>query len=289
MWQEIEQQIRQVTGSTFRVDARRSVGGGSINQAYCISDGSQHYFVKLNQASKIAMFEAEAQGLQALRQTNSIGVPQPLCWGTTSGQSYIVLEWMELGQGNAEAWSTMGQQLAIMHRSVSEEGFGWHRQNTIGDTPQVNPWTEDWGQFFAEHRIGYQVQLAQRRGGNLAQAETLIEQIPAFLNRHHPQPALVHGDLWSGNAAFDAAGQPIIFDPAVYYGDREVDLAMSELFGGFPRSFYQGYEREYSLPPGYEQRKICYNLYHILNHFNLFGGGYAYEAQHMIEQVLAIC
>ena len=288
MWTVIQRHIRQATNSAFTVENHCSIGGGSINQAYRVSDGQQHYFVKLNQAHKLAMFEAEAQGLQALRQTDTLRVPQPLCWGATSDHSYLVLEWLNLGPGSAQSWSEMGQQLARLHRRVSDQGFGWHGQNTIGDTPQVNPWTEDWGQFFANHRIGYQVQLAQRRGGHFAQTTVLMERLSALLNRHSPQPALVHGDLWSGNAAFDREGQPVIFDPAVYYGDREVDLAMSELFGGFPRSFYQGYEREFPLVPGYEQRKICYNLYHILNHFNLFGGGYGSQAQQMITQILAM-
>ncbi len=287
IWAEIQNQIGQALGKEFVIRDRRSVGGGSINQAYQISDEHQQYFVKINQASKVAMFEAEAVGLREMRDSQSIRVPQPLGWGTADGQSYIILEWIPLGQGNSQTWFAMGQQLAAMHRQAHDRGFGWHQNNTIGDTPQRNPWTEDWGEFFAEHRIGYQLQLAQRHGGQFRQGEALLDKIPALLAHHRATSSLVHGDLWSGNAAFTQAGEPIILDPATYYGDREVDIAMTELFGGFPQAFYQGYQEAWPLAEGYQQRKTLYNLYHILNHFNLFGGGYASQAQRMIEQILA--
>lgn len=287
MWETIQEQIQQATQRAFRIQDRRSVGGGSINQAYRISDGSQHYFVKLNQASKVAMFEAEALGLREMGQAQAIRVPQPLCWGTAAGQSYIVLDWLALGSGAKADWDLMGQQLAKLHRTSSEQGFGWLQSNTIGDTPQMNPWTDDWGSFFTEHRIGYQLRLAQRRGGRFSQADAVLNAIPQILSDHYPQPSLVHGDLWSGNAAF-ADGEPVILDPAVYYGDREVDIAMTELFGGFPRAFYQGYHEAWPLEGAYQQRKTLYNLYHILNHFNLFGGSYGSQAERMMDQVLGM-
>ena len=286
MWDDIQQHIRDVTGTGFTLGDRQSVGGGSINQAYQISDTHHQYFVKLNQASKVAMFEAEARGLEDITQTHSIRVPKPLCWGSTSGHSYIVLEWLDLGYGNTQSWDIMGRQLAAMHQTVSTQGFGWCQNNTIGATPQLNPWTQDWGTFFTEHRIGYQLKLAQRRGRQFSRASRLLEIIPQRLS-HQPQPSLVHGDLWSGNAMVTTTGKPIILDPAVYYGDREVDIAMSELFGGFPPAFYQGYQAVFPLEQGYKQRKTLYNLYHILNHFNLFGGSYASQAERMIDQVLA--
>jgi fructosamine-3-kinase len=282
MWQSIQDQIQQVTQTPFSIENCRSVGGGSINQAYQISDGCQHYFVKLNQASKVAMFEAEALGLREMAQ--AIRVPRALCWGTAEGQSYIVLEWLDLGSGSQTGWKQMGQELAAMHRQVSQRGFGWHQSNTIGDTPQMNPWTSDWGTFFAKHRIGYQLRLAQRRG-HFSQAAAVLGAIPEILAMHNPQPSLVHGDLWSGNAAF-SQGKPVILDPAVYYGDREVDVAMTELFGGFPQEFYQGYHEIWPLDRAYQQRKVLYNLYHILNHFNLFGGSYGSQAKRMMDQVL---
>lgn len=222
-------------------------------------------------------------------ETQSIRVPKPICCGTQGNSAYIVLEWLELGGSNNQPWEEMGRQLAAMHRwnpPISERRFGWRRNNTIGSTPQINTWTENWGDFFAEHRIGYQLKLA-RRGGSFDRGERLLAIIPELLRDRQPQPSLVHGDLWGGNAGFTAQGEPVIFDPAAYVGDREVDLAMTELFGGFPKAFYRGYNEVFPLDPGYERRKTLYNLYHILNHFNLFGGGYASQANRAIAQILS--
>ncbi|MEB3338878.1 MAG: fructosamine kinase family protein [Leptolyngbyaceae bacterium] len=280
--------IAQATGQDFQGSSRRSVGGGCINQGYAFGDDQSTYFVKLNQASGLAMFEAEALGLKQMYATATIRVPQPICWGVVANSAYLVLEWLELGRGNGQAWETMGQQLAALHQVANPvPGFGWDRNNTIGSTPQINPWTRDWAEFFAQHRIGYQLQLARRRGGHFPKQTVLLAAIPELLAGYHPHPSLVHGDLWSGNAAVTQAGEPVIFDPALYVGDREVDLAMTELFGGFPPEFYRGYNAVFPLDPGYPQRKTLYNLYHILNHFNLFGGGYESQANRMIEQILA--
>jgi fructosamine-3-kinase len=164
--------------------------------------------------------------------------------------------------------------------------FGWDINNTIGSTVQINNWTANWAEFWAEHRIGYQLQLARRRGGNFSQGETLLAAIPKLLEGYKPQPSLVHGDLWGGNASVTAAGEPVIFDPAAYWGDREVDIAMTELFGGFSPAFYRGYNEVWLLDSGYEKRKTLYNLYHILNHFNLFGGSYESQANQMIDRIL---
>lgn len=286
MWNQIAAEISQATGHPFQLLHRRSVGGGSINQAYAISEGDRAYFVKLNQASQIAMFEAEALGLQRIAQTQTIRVPQPICWGVAEPSAYLVLEWLALGYGDQSAWEKMGHHLANLHRVTGSHGFGWERDNTIGSTPQVNSWTEDWVDFFTEHRLRYQFRLAQRRGGHFPQQERLLATVPQLLARHEPQPALVHGDLWSGNAAVTQQGEPVILDPAVYFGDREVDLAMTELFGSFPAPFYQAYEATFPLEPGYLQRKILYNLYHILNHFNLFGGSYERQANQMISSLV---
>jgi fructosamine-3-kinase len=239
------------------------------------------------------MFEVEALGLKALAESGVLRIPRVLGTGTTDRHSYLILEWLELGAGRgsggsdaSSAWQQLGQNLARLHRQSIGPAFGWQQQNTIGSTPQPNPWTESWLVFWQQQRLGFQLQLGQRRGGHFPRQEELMAALPRLLGGHHPQPSLVHGDLWSGNVGFTPAGEPVIFDPAVYYGDREVDLAMTELFGGFPAGFYQGYRREFPLEPGYERRKVLYNLYHILNHFNLFGGSYLSQANRMIEQVL---
>jgi fructosamine-3-kinase len=286
MWNQIADQISQVTGQPVQIAQRRSVGGGSINQAYVISGGTSAYFVKLNQASKVAMFEAEALGLKQMAASQTIRVPQPLCWGTAEQSAYLVLEWLDLGYGSDQSWATMGRNLAAMHRVTSDQGFGWLQNNTIGETPQINAWTESWLEFWTEHRLGYQFRLANRRGGHFPLQNQLLAALPDLLAGHEPQPSLVHGDLWSGNAAVTQPGEPVIFDPATYFGDREVDLAMTQLFGSFPANFYQAYQDAWPLPSGYAQRKILYNLYHILNHFNLFGGSYASQANQMIATLL---
>ena len=296
MWTQIAARITELTGEEFQINNRRSVSGGCINQGYAISGDTGTYFVKLNQASQVQMFEAEALGLKQMLETKTIRVPKPIGFGTAADFAYIVLEWLELGGGsNTQSWEEMGRQLAAMHQatpsqsSLGTEGierrFGWNQNNTIGSTPQINTWTSDWAEFFAEHRLGYQFKLARRRGGHFPQQERLLAIIPKLLD-HQPQPSLVHGDLWGGNAAVTTSGEPVILDPATYVGDREVDIAMTELFGGFPAAFYRGYNEVWPLDDGYKQRKTLYNLYHILNHFNLFGGGYASQANRMIEQIL---
>jgi fructosamine-3-kinase len=304
MWDKIAGHISETTGETFSLDNRHSVSGGCINQGYSISSSSRAYFAKINQASQIAMFEAEALGLQQMRATQTIRVPEPICWGTEGNSAYIVLEWLDLGsRGGERAWEEMGHQLAAMHKytppsppllrggeernsTLLGKVFGWDINNTIGSTVQINNWTANWAEFWAEHRIGYQLKLARRRGGHFPQGERLLEVIPELLAGHEPQPSLVHGDLWGGNAGVTSAGEPVIFDPAAYFGDREVDIAMTELFGGFSAQFYRGYNQVWPLEVGYDQRKTLYNLYHILNHFNLFGGSYESQANQMINRIL---
>jgi fructosamine-3-kinase len=285
MWHDIAAHISQVTGQVFKGTHQRSVGGGSINQAYALVDGTQPYFVKINQASRFTMLEAEARGLQQILATQTIQVPRPICWGTTGESAYLVLEWLDLGYGTHRSWQEMGQKLAAMHRVTSDKGFGWEWNNTIGSTPQINIWTRSWVEFFTEHRLRYQFQFARRHGGYFPDQDQLLGAIPEILADHHLQPSLVHGDLWSGNAGATKLEEPVIFDPATYFGDREVDIAMTELFGSFPSDFYRAYNEAFPLDPGYKRRKILYNLYHILNHFNLFGGSYEHQANHMIASL----
>lgn len=286
MWQQITEAITKATDKPFQIDDTRSVGGGCINQCYKISSNNTSYFVKLNRATQLEMFIAEAVGLQQMYDTQTITIPKPICWGTVNDSCYLVLQWLDLGSGNGKAWELMGSQLAQMHKQGTSDRFGWDRDNTIGSTPQINPWGDNWSTFFAEHRIGYQLKLAKRKGGSFPDTNEVIAVIAEKLADRNPQPSLVHGDLWSGNAAVTADGEPVILDPATYYGDREVDIGMTEVFGGFPKAFYQGYNQTWQLDDGYQQRKTIYNLYHILNHFNIFGGGYGSQAQRMIKQIL---
>jgi protein-ribulosamine 3-kinase len=289
LWPAIAEHISATTGTPFKPKSPRTVGGGCINATYVLDDGERSFFVKTNSADKAAMFAAEAAGLAEIAHAKAIRVPLPVCHGTSGAYTYIVLEYIALGAGKGQTALRLGEQLAALHRTRAAQ-FGWKMDNTIGATPQPNPWMNDWIDFWGEQRLVFQLQLAARkglRGAVQGKGERLVEALPHFFAGYRPQPSLLHGDLWGGNWGADGAGDPVIFDPAVYYGDREADIAMTELFGGFPAGFHDAYADAYPLDPGYETRKILYNLYHILNHFNLFGGGYGSQAEHMIDRLLA--
>jgi len=286
-WQAIAADLSRATGSPFPVSRAEPTGGGSINRAFRLDGRGRRFFVKLNSAGRLGMFEAELAGLMELAATKAVRVPAPICCGSDALHSWIVLEHLELGNGT-DGLAALGAQLALMHQRTAAN-FGWNRDNTIGSTPQHNEWRSDWIVFLREQRIGFQLQLAQRNGygGRLqSSGETLLAGLDAFFAGYRPQASLLHGDLWGGNAAVLADGEPAIFDPAVYYGDREADLAMTELFGGFPPAFYRGYEDAWPLDPGDRVRKRLYNLYHLLNHLNLFGGSYLAQAQDAIDWLL---
>ncbi len=286
MWTQIARHIAQTTEKPFEIEKSHPVSGGCINQGYAVSGNGLIYFVKINQANQEAMFAAEALGLKQIHATKTIRVPEPICWGIAEKSSYLVLEWLEFGGGNSQSWEKMGRNLAHLHQVSLSDRFGWHCNNTIGSTPQINTISNNWADFFAHQRIGYQLRLAKERGGNFPDEDQVIPAISEILSQHQPHPSLVHGDLWSGNAAITVDGEPVILDPATYWGDREVDLAMTELFGGFPAAFYRGYNDVFPLDAGYQKRKTLYNLYHILNHFNLFSGGYASQANRMLQEIL---
>jgi protein-ribulosamine 3-kinase len=286
-WQEVEQSLSATLGSEVRLDVPSSVRGGSINQAFRVESNEGPFFVKVNGGAGLDMFKAEAEGLEELKQSESLRVPNPLAWGLSGSQAFLVLEYLELGGvGSSVAF---GEGLAAMHRVTSDQ-FGWYRDNTIGSTEQRNTHDADWANFFAEYRLRFQLDLAAERGAAgraMDQGYRLIERLGDFMEGYEVEASLLHGDLWSGNYAFTRAGEPTIFDPAVYYGDREADLAMTELFGGFGRDFYAAYRQAWPLDAGYSSRKKLYNLYHVLNHFNLFGGGYLSQAEAMIESLLS--
>lgn len=286
-WQAIAAGLASAIGSPFSVSRAEPADGGSINHAFRLEGAGQRFFLKLNSAARIGMFEAEQAGLMELADTKSIRVPMPICCGSDTQYSWIVLEHLEIGHG-AHGSAALGSRLALMHRRTAAN-FGWKRDNTIGSTPQHNDWCGDWTIFLRSRRLGFQLQLAELNGyrGRLqSTGERLLADLGAFFSAYRPQASLLHGDLWSGNTAVLADGEPAIFDPAVYYGDREADLAMTELFGGFPPAFYRSYNEAWRLDPGYPVRKRLYNLYHLLNHLNLFGGSYLVQSQDAIDRLL---
>jgi fructosamine-3-kinase len=241
-------------------------------------------FKKTGPASALAMFEAEADGLNELRAAGEVRVPEVIDVGIEGGQSYLVIERLDLQRPSRDIERRFGQQLARLHRHTADR-FGWSRDNTIGPTPQQNDWSDDWVGFFHELRLDFQVRLARRNGYDLsAEGEHLGARLPELFDGYEPVPSLLHGDLWGGNwGAVD--GEPVIFDPAVYYGDRESDIAMSMLFGGFGREFYKAYEAEWAMAPGHDRRIRLYQLYHVLNHLNLFGSSYLGRARQLFREL----
>ncbi len=286
-WDEIDQTIRGASGEPVNITDRRTVGGGSINETWHLHGDTGSWFVKLNTAARLDMFEAEVRGLEEMHRTETIRVPQPLIAGSTDDIAYLVLEYIQLGSTMDR--HLLGQQLAALHRN-SRLNFGWDINNTIGSTAQVNTSSNSWIEFFAEHRLGYQLKLAHKNGytGKVQElGKQVTESFPSMFDTYTPVPSLLHGDLWNGNCAGDPDGQPVLFDPAMYYGDREADLAMTELFGGFGSEFFDAYCAEWPVDAGYQQRKNLYNLYHVLNHLNLFGGHYGMQAERMMESLLS--
>jgi fructosamine-3-kinase len=260
--------------------------GGNINQAYRLALGRYQFFVKLNRAAMLPMFDAEKAGLDTIRQSRTLRVPEVFMTGSEDDHAFIVMELIEFG-GQPEA-GRFAVALAAMHSNCNEQ-FGFHGDNTIGSTAQVNTFNDDWVDFWRRHRLGFQLDLAQQNGldARLIDAgHRLSDRLGVFFTTYRPRPSLLHGDLWSGNQAVDAKGNPVVYDPACYYGDHEADLAMMELFGHPGARFFANYAERFPLDTGYAVRRELYNLYHVLNHANLFGGGYGAQAWRMIEKLL---
>jgi protein-ribulosamine 3-kinase len=288
-WQHISEQIEITTGLPFAISNAQPLSGGDINSAFKLEGNDKAYFVKLNRPDSLAMFAAESAGLLELADTKTVRIPSPVVHGQSPGQAFLALEYIEFGVTNKMSERLFGQQLAMLHQQAKPY-YGWRMDNTIGSTPQLNTPSHDWPEYYRNQRLQYQLNMAAANGftGRLqATGAQLCENIANFFNGYNPQPSLLHGDLWSGNAATDSAGNPVIYDPACYYGDRETDIAMTELFGGFGRDFYAAYQEISPLDQGYTIRKTLYNLYHILNHLNLFGGGYLRQAENMISSLLS--
>jgi protein-ribulosamine 3-kinase len=252
-----------------------------------MSEGAD--FVKITDEAALPRLAAEADGLRALRDAGCVRVPTVRSCAITGGVAQLVVERFDLRALDRTSGATLGRALAQLHRTTGPR-FGWPADNYIGTTAQLNAWHEVWPLFFRRQRLAPQFKLARARGLERSLAtrgESLLDRLPALFIDYRPAPSLLHGDLWGGNAGALPDGTPVIFDPACYYGDRETDIAMTEIFGGFPDSFYAAYRADWPLDPGYETRKTMYNLYHILNHFNAFGASYLGQVQRMIDRLRA--
>jgi fructosamine-3-kinase len=258
----------------------RGIAGGDINQAIRVETASRRYFVKWHPSPQPNMFVCEAKGLALLAAAGAARVPAVIGMGHVpdSRAAFLILEWIERGSSKSvPAAAELGRQLARQHRTRHER-YGLDHDNYIGRLPQPNAYANSWISFYASERLGAQRDLAARNGhlptSRARGLERVIASLDRWIDESACQPSLLHGDLWGGNWLVGAAGEPVLIDPAVYYGDREADLAMTHLFGGFPQAFYDAYQEVFPLAPGYAERQPLYQLYYLLCHLNLFGEGY---------------
>ncbi len=284
--------IAEATSARFDLAGTQPVSGGCIHTALEItgstSTGEQRYFAKVNDADRVVMFAAEAEGLAALGDAGAVRVPRVITHGADEGVAWIVLEWLELESLAPLSAAALGVALATQHR-VAQRTYGWPRDNFIGASLQRNETSDNWLEFWRDRRLHAQLRLAAANrlpSRMIDRGERLAADCDAFFRTYAPRPSLLHGDLWGGNVAALLDGTPVVFDPALYVGDREADVAMTELFGGFPRDFISAYRNHWPLDDGYTVRRDFYNLYHVLNHANLFAGEYVRQSVDSIEKLL---
>ena len=284
---EVERALADL-GLGRRIEASVPVTGGCISSGARIdTDSGKALFLKWNPSSPPGMFEAEAEGLDALADASAVRVPRSFAW-RDEPTAWILMEFITQSPANRDAEQALGRGLADLHAHRVGERFGWERDNWIGSLVQRNTPSEDWGGFWREHRIEPQLALARRSGfARDAVFDALIDIIPGSLS-DVAQPQLVHGDLWSGNWFVSDRNEPVVIDPAAYRGHGEVDLAMSELFGGFGEAFYDAYREVQPIPSAYTSyRRDLYQLYYLLAHVNLFGGAYEVPALRAARRVLS--
>jgi fructosamine-3-kinase len=274
--QAIEKAL-SAAGDTTGIRSDSYVGGGDINEAARVTTGDGSYFVKWNQHPPPDLFSADAKGLKLLAANGLVRTPKVIGQGGTGDTKFLILEWLDTTGKSSTAAEQLGRSLAKLHR-IRQPYYGLDHDNHCGRTPQINTQAESWIEFYGDRRLRFQRDLAERHGllppVRVRMLDNLIEHLDRWIDESACQPSLLHGDLWGGNWVALGSGEPALIDPAVYYGDREADLAMTSLFGGFPSSSYDAYQEEWPLPDGWQQREPLYQLYHLLNHLNLFGEGY---------------
>jgi len=283
---QVKAKLETVTGEKAEILSVTPVGGGSINETFRLETSSGMYFVKKNSSSLYPqMFEKEALGLKILADTGEIPVPEVVAWDETNEEAFLIMKYIPPGTKSADFWETFAKRLAALH-GHTDKMFGLDHDNYIGSLPQSNRRYRSWTDFFREERLEFQVKMARNAGKIGSNTIRQFERFYQKLEEIFPDepPALIHGDLWGGNFIVNPEGEAVIIDPAVYYGHREMDLGMSQLFGGFHHSFYKAYNRYFPLEPGWQERLDYCNLYPLMVHVNLFGGGYLGSVKSILKK-----
>lgn len=285
MWKTVNEQISHSIHYPFKHTNKRQLASNSPDKLFHITDTQHHYLVKVAPKEALERLESESNALSLLTKSSIFMVPDCITTGATIGHAFSVLEWLTLDTPPHNNWHTMGKQLAMLHQKHEQAMFGFDNDNYLNTFIQPNNWHKKWDTFFAEDRIGWQLQLLGEKNIKLVEPQLLINHAKDLLSNHIIKPSLVHGNFWRKNIGF-VNTVPTVFNPACYYGDREIDIAASELFSPLAPSFYEAYQQHYPLSSSYEQRKPLYQLYFILSQANLFAGQYINQAQQMINHIL---
>ena len=284
MWSAIGRLLSEQLGEA-EISQRTALPGGEVHPAWRIRYGEHDVFIKCNSRNMLDLFTWEADQLELLSRSNTVRVPAVYGVGSDREVSFLLLEYIPLTPLDKHSAWQLGQQLAQLHQWSEQPQFGLDFDNNITTSPQPNSWLRRWSIFFAEQRIGWQLQLAAEKGIQYGDIELITRCAQNVLSGHHPQPSLLHGDLWPANCGAGHAG-PWIFDPACYWGDRECDLAMLAWFPELPDQIFEGYQSVWPLPDDYLLRQPVYQLYYLLNRANVFGGHWLGEAQRAVGTLL---
>ncbi|MDO4625968.1 MAG: fructosamine kinase family protein [Pasteurellaceae bacterium] len=291
MWKSVSQLLADQFGAYYNIKTREAVHRGEIHEAWYLDDGIQPVFIKVNDKNIRSQFRAEADQLTLLAKTHTIPVPQAYGVGLSQSHSFLALQGLPfsaISTTDSNLWQQFGYQLAQLHLTNQTDQFGFSFDTWLGPIYQPNRWQQDWASFFAEQRIGWQLQLCKEKALIFGDIEQIIDCIYHKLAKHQPKPSLLHGNLWIENIA-QAQDKIFAFDPACYYGDHEIDLAFSQLFEPFPPTFYQAYQQHYPLSAGFEQRKRIYWFYYLINLSYRFGHSqklYTQLTQKILNEIL---
>ncbi|MCE2570500.1 fructosamine kinase family protein [Motilimonas eburnea] len=287
MWSDICNNIRNSIDSDFHPIERKPLLNGNISHTYRLSSHNKQYFVKINDLDKVDLYVCQADNLNQIAKSQTIQCPQVICYGTTRAFSYLVLEYFNFSQHAHANWFSTGEQIARLHQFGEQKMFGWDTDNYISALVQPNRWAKRWSSFFAEQRIGWQLELAMENGMAFGRIDSIVEQAQQVLQHHKPTPSLLHGNLWLGNLGFSHA-EPVIFDSASYWGDREAEIARSRLLQSFPDSFYQGYQQAFPLAHDYTDRELVYQLYYLLAMCNQDGSDHQLKTEMVVKRIMML-